>query len=404
MALFKRKAVVKNQALPPYLSTWLKQSRWVLYSLISVYLIMVLASYTPTDPAWSHSSSSETPITLGNWGGSFGAWLADLLLYGLGVSAWWSVIFFAWQAINSHPRWQLRRLLRSSRPARWAGFVLFCIASSSFEAIRFHSLTATLPLAPGGILGNLIGEGLMPVLGFTLTSLLVFIGMGVAFSLSTGLSWLDAAEKTGEWIENVVLSLVPISSRRAALDTVPSTVPPVQLQEPHWDSAPLPPTFTKTAAEPTLDRLPEVETPAFDPHAIFTRTADSPPPTLKTTVVEPAAPTPPKVEPIPDPIPAVVEEALPPLATDTISPPVLETTLPPPALEMPTLDNVAPTTPAVTRHTRKKVEVENTCILPDAPAHEPWEDTPIFLELPPVDSIESDNSTTHKKNNPLKQT
>ena len=100
----------------------------------------------------------------------------------------------------------------------------------------------------------------------------------------------------------------------------------------------------------------------------------------------------------------MVEEALPPLATETINPPVLETALPQPALELPTLDSVAPTAPAVTRHTRKKVEAENTCILPDAPAHEPWEDTPIFLELPPVDSIESDNTTTNKKKNSLKQT
>jgi len=38
------------------------------------------------------------------------------------------------------------------------GFSLLLLASSALEAIRLHTLTLSLPLAPGGMFGMLIGD------------------------------------------------------------------------------------------------------------------------------------------------------------------------------------------------------------------------------------------------------
>jgi S-DNA-T family DNA segregation ATPase FtsK/SpoIIIE len=59
-------------------------------AVAAVYLVLVLASYSAQDPSWSHSSSDPT---VRNYGGAFGAWLSDMLLYIFGLSAWWLVVF-----------------------------------------------------------------------------------------------------------------------------------------------------------------------------------------------------------------------------------------------------------------------------------------------------------------------
>ena len=92
MRLFKRKAVVKNSQtpLPPKLANLLREAWWLLMAVVAVYLVLILASYSPQDPSWSHSSSDPT---VRNYGGAFGAWLADMLLYIFGLSAWWMLVF-----------------------------------------------------------------------------------------------------------------------------------------------------------------------------------------------------------------------------------------------------------------------------------------------------------------------
>src|ERR1019366_2778244 len=67
----------------------LRESRWFLLVAVALYLILVLYGYDRADSAWSHSASSFT--TTHNPGGLVGAWLADLMLYVFGFSAWWWV-------------------------------------------------------------------------------------------------------------------------------------------------------------------------------------------------------------------------------------------------------------------------------------------------------------------------
>ena len=84
----------------------------------------------------------------GNPGGLAGAWLADLLLYLFGVSAWWVVLFFVFLV-----SWIYHRIdggIFDRRPLFLSvvGFIVLLTASSGLEALRFYTLNITLPQSP----------------------------------------------------------------------------------------------------------------------------------------------------------------------------------------------------------------------------------------------------------------
>ncbi len=204
MAIFRKKSKnvpnVSNRAtLPPQLANLLRESWWLILVAAAVYLVLALATYHPTDPGWSHST---TQGVVQNRGGTFGAALADLLLYLFGLSAWWWV-GFCFGAIL----WGYRRIDRvgeSSRPVIFfacAGFFLLLLASSSFEALRMHTLHANLPLAPGGMLGLALGGWLISLFGFSGATLALILAFCLGFSLFSGLSWLEIMERCGQFLE-----------------------------------------------------------------------------------------------------------------------------------------------------------------------------------------------------------
>jgi len=185
--------------LPPRLAALLRESWWLALVALALFLVLILGTYDKADPGWSHSGDADT---IANAGGRFGAWLADLLLYLFGVSAYWWVVF-----VLCATWWGYRRIETvgsSDRRPFWIasmGFVGLLVASASLEALRLHSLHAALPLAPGGILGVAISEPLYRFLGFTGATLVLLLVAGIGFSLLSGLSWLEVAERLGEWIE-----------------------------------------------------------------------------------------------------------------------------------------------------------------------------------------------------------
>ncbi|XLM19455.1 DNA translocase FtsK 4TM domain-containing protein, partial [Chromobacterium piscinae] len=197
MRFFKRKAVVKNNQtpLPPQLVSLLREAWWLLMAVAAVYLVLVLASYSPLDPSWSHSSSDPT---VRNYGGSFGAWLSDMLLYVFGFSAWWLVVFCL-VAIG----WGYRRIeslgfkFNPITAAAVGGFFLLLLSSASFEAIVLDGKVVTLPLDAGGMLGHYLGKHIAHGLGLSGAYLLLGVLSAIGFSLFTGLSWLNLMERIG---------------------------------------------------------------------------------------------------------------------------------------------------------------------------------------------------------------
>ena len=110
--------------LSPRFARLVRESLWFAVVALCAYAALILASYSPGDPAWSYSGDGAP---LRNRGGAIGAWLADLLLYLFGLSAWWLVV--AGMAITvatfrriAHPE------LESDHP-RWLGGIGFVRAA-----------------------------------------------------------------------------------------------------------------------------------------------------------------------------------------------------------------------------------------------------------------------------------
>ncbi len=205
MCLINRPLAKKStgQSSSPRVARLLRESICLILTGAALYLILIFFSYHRGDAGWSHSGDFNQ---INNAGGHVGAWLADLLLFLFGASAWWWVAFFL-----SAVAWSYRRIDaagifdRHSLVLSASGFMLLLAASSGLESLRFHTLNVSLPLMPGGMLGNTISYYLSRILGFTGATLTLLILIAIGFSQFTGLSWVRFVEKIGENIETFCL-------------------------------------------------------------------------------------------------------------------------------------------------------------------------------------------------------
>jgi len=208
MSLINKPMAKKSSghSFSPRVARLLRESGLLILMGAALYLVLIFFSYDRGDAGWSHSGDFNQ---IQNAGGHAGAWLADLLLYLFGASAWWWVAFFL-----SAIAWSYRRIDsagifdRHSLFLTLGGFLLLLAASSGLESLRFYSINIALPLMPGGMLGNAISHYLSQILGFTGATLTLLILIAVGFSQFTGLSWVRFVEKIGESVENLLLLLI----------------------------------------------------------------------------------------------------------------------------------------------------------------------------------------------------
>ncbi len=205
--------------LPNRLIRLLSEARWVAFAVLGVYLTLVLYTYAPTDSGWSHAGMGGRPA---NWGGTAGAWLADLMLYVFGFSAWWFCVVLLASVWVSYRQLASRFLLqRPPEPRhrfeiaiRGAGFVLLVIGSSALEFVRMYSWKVMLPRDPGGVLGELVGGFAQSAIGFNGATLVLLMLFGLGFSLCFHVSWLAVAEKLGGAIEGAAHWLMQVYNAR----------------------------------------------------------------------------------------------------------------------------------------------------------------------------------------------
>ena len=205
--------------LPGRLVRLLSEARWLMMAVISTYLVLILASYSTADPGWSHASSVAR---LHNWGGAVGAWMADLLLYIFGVSAWWWCVMLLRQVWSGYHHLSNKYLLQRApneihRHEGWirgGGFVLLLAGSVAIEFLRMYSIKAQLPHTHGGVLGEAIASGANRAFGFTGATLFLLLLFGIGFSLFFHVSWLAVAERIGASIELAVAALRNLHAER----------------------------------------------------------------------------------------------------------------------------------------------------------------------------------------------
>ena len=198
-----------RQPLPNRLVRLLSEARWIALAVVFLYFVMILISYNKGDPGWSHEV--QVPKVM-NLGGRAGAWLADLMLFVFGFSAWWWCVCFlrlVWKGYRSLTDKFVME--RESDPEhehegaiRWIGFGLLFIGSVGIEYLRMRSLNVQLPFVHGGVLGKMIGQNAHDGFGFTGATLLLLALFALGFSLFFQVSWMAVAERIGEAIEDTI--------------------------------------------------------------------------------------------------------------------------------------------------------------------------------------------------------
>jgi S-DNA-T family DNA segregation ATPase FtsK/SpoIIIE len=185
--------------LPAKLAGLLREAKWLVLVALAAYLLLIFATYRRSDPGWSHSASGSS---VGNAGGIVGAWVSDILLYLFGLSAYWWAALCLYVVV-----WGYRRLdgttLLDRRPLgiAFGGFLLLLVASAALEGLRLHSIAATLPLAPGGLVGLAAAKPIAAAFGFTGATLVLLTLAAIGLSLFTGISWIAFSERVGALLE-----------------------------------------------------------------------------------------------------------------------------------------------------------------------------------------------------------
>ncbi|WIM06666.1 MAG: DNA translocase FtsK 4TM domain-containing protein [Candidatus Nitricoxidivorans perseverans] len=206
MALAERGPRNSPSPLPEKIAALVHEARWLVVGAAGVFLALVLWGFDITDPGWSHAAQVER---IANPGGRLGAWLADLLFYLFGLSAWWWVAFLFFAVLRGSRR--IGEFFGGDRRPfliALTGFVVLLAASSGVEAMRFWSLKAQLPLAPGGMLGHEVGRLAATFLGYTGGTLILLTLMMAGLSLFSGISWLGVAERSGALLEGAWVGAV----------------------------------------------------------------------------------------------------------------------------------------------------------------------------------------------------
>jgi len=207
-----------TKPLPNRVVRLLSEARWLLTASLVLYLMLILFSYTRSDPGFSFSTGV---MKVQNWGGRTGAYLSDLLLFVFGFSAWWwcvlvlRTVYDGYRQLDrrfpgTQDRVEENPAVTAEAPHRYEslirgfGFLLMLAGSVGIEFLRMYSVKVQLPRAPGGVLGELIGGATQNAFGFTSATLFLLLMFGVGFSWFFHVSWLGLAERIGGWIEFVV--------------------------------------------------------------------------------------------------------------------------------------------------------------------------------------------------------
>jgi DNA segregation ATPase FtsK/SpoIIIE, S-DNA-T family len=200
---FNKKNVNTNASnlIPAESAGLVREAWWLFFSVLGVYLALILLTYYVNDPSWFNATSSQDDIH--NAGGALGAKLSAVLLSLFGFSAWWWVVFAFYALWLVYLR--LDVVGQSKKPLlflNFLGFGMVLVASAAMEFGHLVKLPATLPLNSGGMIGAVIDGLMRQSLGFVGSTLILLFTMAAGFSLFTGWSWILIIEKLGGGVIN----------------------------------------------------------------------------------------------------------------------------------------------------------------------------------------------------------
>lgn len=171
----------------------LREGCFILVLAFSVFLLLALLSYHPSDPSWSHSVTIKK---VANITGRVGAWISDFLLCTSGYLAYLFPLMFSfsgWVFFQDQNKKQSNFIVIWSLVfLRSFGFLLLLLSGSALTAIHFPcSPLSHLPFNAGGMFGTWVTGFLLPVCNRVGTKLILFTSLMIGITLFTGLSWFQ---------------------------------------------------------------------------------------------------------------------------------------------------------------------------------------------------------------------
>jgi S-DNA-T family DNA segregation ATPase FtsK/SpoIIIE len=179
------------------ISQRLREAGMLLSFALAGYFLVAMVSYDVQDPSWSHSGSNTE---ISNFGGTAGAWIADLSFYLFGYLAFLfptmliynGIILVKTRDLSAEAQYQMLII-------RWSGFVLTLISGCALASLHFSVAVNSLPLDAGGILGQIAGNYFSQGLGFVGATVMYLALFLSGLTLFTGLSWLALVDNLGKY-------------------------------------------------------------------------------------------------------------------------------------------------------------------------------------------------------------
>ena len=168
------------------------------YSLVALFLLIALLSYSPSDPSWTNGGGADADVA--NAVGTSGAWISDVLLQVLGLLSYTLPLFLLCKvalALRVSAEEQSRAIVWPLVALKFAGFGLLLLSACGLASLHIK-VAGALPSA-GGILGTLVLDLTVPVLANLGATLLLIALFLFGLTVTVDISWLGVIDRLGEW-------------------------------------------------------------------------------------------------------------------------------------------------------------------------------------------------------------
>ena len=156
------------------------------------FLLLSLAYFHPSDPGWSQAGME---VEVQNLMGPVGAYLADILLFTFGITAYlvpFAFAFLGW-FIFLHIK-NVIELDYLTISLRLVGMLLLVFGFTGLASINFDDFYR---VSAGGAMGDIISGALLPYFSFVGTVLLLLCFFLTGCTLATGISWFAFIDAIG---------------------------------------------------------------------------------------------------------------------------------------------------------------------------------------------------------------
>jgi len=222
----KQQVINNPKSFQDYLAQGLREGALILLVAISIFLMMALASYTPTDPAWTSTGHTNQ---VSNYGSRAGAWFADVLRYFLGYVSYLIPLLFA------HRAWTMFRHRHEQLQFNWPLTLLrifgFILTVTSATALLALYSVAGLGADSGGVLGRELADRSMHAFNLRGSTLIWVSAFLFGVTVMTGLSWFRVMDLVGAWTMRLARKLAELARRKPEEEGVARAKSTARVQE-----------------------------------------------------------------------------------------------------------------------------------------------------------------------------